>query len=157
MAKRILFASVFVFLLLHVTVNLAGQPPAQFSYRPVGELAPGSGTGRSDPRVYAPRMSFPIETSPAFANSQMWGVGGQQGPPGNECSAQNFAYPWRDNFCESRTYSVPLCPSGTGHQGQDVRAASCKKDVHWVVAAADATVTNIGPYSVYLTLEILSG
>jgi len=46
---------------------------------------------------------------------------------------------------------MPLCPSGTGHQGQDIRAATCKKGVHWTVAAVDGTITNVGSYSVYLT------
>jgi murein DD-endopeptidase MepM/ murein hydrolase activator NlpD len=46
---------------------------------------------------------------------------------------------------------MPLCPSGAGHQGQDIRAASCKKDTHWAVAAVDGTITSIGSYSVYLT------
>ena len=46
---------------------------------------------------------------------------------------------------------MPLCPSGTGHQGQDIRAASCKKGVHTTVAITDGTITSIGSYSVYLT------
>lgn len=40
--------------------------------------------------------------------------------------------------------------AGEGHQGQDIRAATCEKGVHWVVAATDGTITNVGSYSVYL-------
>jgi murein DD-endopeptidase MepM/ murein hydrolase activator NlpD len=122
-----------------------------FTYAPPGELVPGSGTGRVDNNVYAPNMRFPIETGPAFANSQVWGVGGSQGPAGDQCSLPNFSYPWHDNYCEERTWDMPLCPSGTGHQGQDTRAATCDKNVHWVVAAESGAVTSVGSYSVYIT------
>src|SRR4029079_7358837 len=44
-----------------------------FSYRPAGELVPGSGMGRVDATIYAPDMLFPIEDVPDFANSQVWG------------------------------------------------------------------------------------
>lgn len=122
-----------------------------FTYAPPGDLVPGSGEGRVDNNVYAPAMRFPIEAAPAFANSQVWGVGGSQGPGGSQCDVANFSYPWHDNYCETRSWDMPLCPSGTGHQGQDIRAATCDKDVHWVVAAEAGTVTNIGSYSVYIT------
>src|SRR5205085_1701751 len=56
-----------------------------------------------------------------------------------------------DDYCEKRDWDMPLCPGGTGHQGQDIRAASCKKGVHAAVAAADGTITSVGNYSVYLT------
>lgn len=107
--------------------------------------------GRKDSTIYAPDIRFPIQRSPAYANSQVWGVGGQQGPPGSQCDSRNFSYPWHDNYCEIRTSDLPLCPSGKGHQGQDLRAATCDKDAHWVVAVANAIVTSVGPYSVYLT------
>jgi MYXO-CTERM domain-containing protein len=123
----------------------------EFSYAPPGELVPGSGTGRKDDKVYAPTMRFPIETAPAFANSQVWGVGGSEGPAGGQCDDANFSYPWHDNYCETRQWDMPLCPSGTGHQGQDIRAATCDKNVHWVIAVEDGTVTNVGSYSVYIT------
>ena len=125
---------------------------AEFSYAPAGELAPTSGTGRQDAKVYAPGIRFPMESGPAYANSQVWGHGGNSGPKGSsQCDEENFSYPWRDNYCESRSWDMPLCPSGTGHQGQDIRAATCEKDKHWVVAAEDGTITNVGSYSVYLT------
>jgi len=122
-----------------------------FSYDPPGQLVPGSGSGRVDQNVYAPNMRYPMETGPAFANSQVWGHGGSQGPGGDQCDAANFSYPWHDNYCETRDYDMPLCPAGVGHQGQDTRAADCVKNVHWVVAAESGTVTSIGSYSVYIT------
>jgi MYXO-CTERM domain-containing protein len=124
---------------------------AQFSYRPAGELVSGSGEGREDDEVYAPGIRFPIESAPAYANSQVWGRGGSNGGGGSQCDAVNFSYPWRDNYCEARSWDMPLCPSGTGHQGQDIRAATCQSSTHWAVAADDGVITSIGSYSVYLT------
>ena len=135
-------------LLLFVATPAAAQ---SFSYAPPGELVSGSGTGRVDDTVYAPGIRFPIESAPAYANSQVWGRGGSQGGGGSQCDAANFSYPWHDNYCETRTWSMPLCPAGEGHQGQDIRAASCENRVHWAVAAEDGTITSIGSYSVYLT------
>ncbi len=122
-----------------------------FSYNPPGQLVAGSGSGRADEMVYAPGMRFPIEEGPAFANSQVWGHGGSSGPGGDQCDVENFSYPWWDNYCETRSWDMPLCPAGVGHQGQDIRASSCEKNVHWVVAAESGTVTSIGSYSVYIT------
>ena len=122
-----------------------------FTYNPPGVLVPGSGQGRMDDEIYAPGMRFPIQSAPAFANSQVWGVGGSQGPGGSQCDTPNFSYPWSDNYCETRQWDMPLCPSGTGHQGQDIRGATCDKDVHPVVASEAGTVTNVGSYSVYVT------
>ena len=123
-----------------------------FTYDPPGTLAPTrSGRGRVDPKLYAPTMRFPTEQARAFANSQVYGNGGGQGPGGGQCDAVNYGYPWHDNYCESRSYSMPLCPAGTGHQGQDIRPATCVKDLHWVVAAENGTITSVGSYSVYLT------
>jgi murein DD-endopeptidase MepM/ murein hydrolase activator NlpD len=126
----------------------AADPP--FTYDPPGQLVSGSGKGRVDTKVYAPGIMFPIETGPAYANSQVWGHGGMNGT-GSQCDQENFSYPWHDNYCETRTWSMPLCPGGEGHQGQDIRAASCKPGVHWTVAVVDGTITSIGSYSVYLT------
>jgi MYXO-CTERM domain-containing protein len=134
-----------------LTAAVAFAGGDDFSYNPPGVLVPGSGEGRVDEKVYAPAMRFPIEEGPAFANSQVWGIGGSQGPGGSQCSEGNFSYPWSDNYCETRSWDMPLCPSGTGHQGQDIRAATCDKDVHWVVASESGTVTNVGSYSVYIT------
>ncbi len=134
---------------LLVARNAAAEEP--FSYNPPGMLVQGSGEGRFDENVYAPGMRFPIETGPAYLNSQVWGHGGSAGPGGGQCDPENRSYPWWDNYCEKRTWDMPLCPAGTGHQGQDIRAATCDDDTHWVVAAADGEITSIGGYSVYLT------
>ena len=86
----------------------------EFSYNPPGVLVAGSGDGRMDDKAYAPDMRFPIQSAPAFANSQVWGIGGSEGPAGSSCSDGNFSYPWSDNYCETRTWEMPLCPSGEG-------------------------------------------
>lgn len=137
---------------LPLAAAVASLLASTFTWDPPGVLPPGSGAGRIDNHVYVPGIRFPIESAPAFANSQVWGHGGNSGPAGTaQCDAENFSYPWRDNYCETRGWSMPLCPSGTGHQGQDIRAATCKKDVHWVVAVAAGDVTQVGSYSVYVT------
>jgi len=145
--RRALTISMFAAVAASATLAHA----ADFTYRPPGELVAGSGRGRVDTKVYAPGMRFPIENAPAYANSQVWGAGGSMGPGGGQCATSNYSYPWHDNYCESRSWDMPLCPAGTGHQGQDIRAGTCAKDVHWAVAAADGTITNVGSYSVYLT------
>jgi hypothetical protein len=76
----------------------AGSPSAPaidagaFSYDPPGQLVAGSGKGRVDMNVYAPGIRFPIESGPAFANSQVWGRGGNEGT-GGQCDKENFSYP----------------------------------------------------------------
>ena len=122
----------------------------EFTYNPPGQLVSGSGTGREDYTVYVPDMRYPMEAAPSFPNSQVWGRGGSQGPGGGQCDSQNYSYPWWDNFCETRQWDVPMCPGGKGHQGQDIRPATCEKNVHWGVAAEDGEITQIGSYSVYL-------
>jgi hypothetical protein len=69
---------------------------------------------------------------------------------------ENYGYPWRDNFCESRLGTVgstPECPARRGHQGQDIRpsscpgpagAESCQTDVHQVVAVAKGNACRDG-------------
>ena len=134
-----------------VGLSLVALPAAAFDYHPPGDLVSGSGQGRVDDKVYAPGMRFPIENAPAYANSQVYNPGGYLGPGGGQCDGSNYDYPWRDNYCEIRQWDMPLCPAGTGHQGQDIRPATCDKDVYWGVAAADGTITNVGSYSVYVT------
>lgn len=133
-----------------VPIDDAGE---EFAYMPAGELTSGSGTGQSTQINYAPAMRFPMEAAQAYANSQVYGYGGYLGPAGGQCEADNYAYAWRDNFCETRGYSTPMCPSGTGHQGQDIRPATCQDAVHWAVAADDGTITSIGSYSVRMTTD----
>jgi MYXO-CTERM domain-containing protein len=130
---------------------LVAGPAAAFDYHPPGDLISGSGQGRVDDKVYAPGMRFPFENAPAFANSQVYNPGGYLGPGGGQCDSFNYNYPWRDNYCETRQWDMPLCPAGTGHQGQDIRPATCENNKYWGVAAVDGTITSVGSYSVYLT------
>lgn len=132
------------------------EPPApittSFEHNPAGALLPGTGSGYLDRTVWAPQLCFPFEEA-AYPNSQVYGPGGGMGPAGkpSQCDPSNYSLPWRDNFCESRGYVTPLCASGKGHQGQDIRPASCKKNVHWVIAAEDGIITDITSYTVTLT------
>ena len=123
-----------------------------FTYNPPGQLESGT-EGRVDQHIYVPSMRYPIENAPSFPNSQVYRPGGSRGPGGGQCSATNYQYPWSDNFCEPRGWEMPLCPGGTGHQGQDIRPADCQDKVHWAVAAESGTITSIGSYSVYLVAE----
>jgi hypothetical protein len=126
------------------------QVSPDFTYFAPGDILPGTGvhgqSGRADPTVYA-KIRFPIAQAPAYAVSQSfmnWGncdLTGRVGLGGNannaayrckvndkslvEDEAKNFAYPWRDNFCEHRDYEVGQCPAGVGHQGQDIRPSAC--------------------------------
>ena len=116
------------------------------------------------------KMRFPLESGPAYLNSQVWGREGSGknifnpnpvhpdypgGPGGFEYEDPNYQYPWRDNFCEVRGFGNPDCPTGVGHQGQDIRPANCDNAVHWAVAAEAGKITEIGNLS--LTLASKSG
>ncbi len=125
--------------------------PVTWPHEPPGALYPGSGAGATDVTLWAPGMRFPMEAAPAFANSQVYGYGGYHAPgEGGQCDSRNYAYPWRDNFCESRSWTNGMCPSGKGHQGQDIRPSTCVKKLHAVVAAESGTVTSIGSYTVFI-------
>ena len=117
-----------------------------------GELVPSySGQGRlGDDYIYAPNIRFPIEQAPAYINSQVYGIGGLHGKAGNLCDRRNYQYPWHDNFCENRGWGMPLCPSGTGHQGVDIRTATCAKRKYYAVAVERGQISYIGKYTVTL-------
>lgn len=153
------------------------QLSPDFTYYGPGRLLPGTGyrrhPGRADYTVYA-AIRFPLADAPAYANSQSfmhWGdcnftgrsprrlhIKGTRyqcrvsGKPlvFDESTRENYAYPWRDNFCETRAFSVGQCPGGSGHQGQDLRPSSCnlrnegadrcQPYQHDVVAARDGVV-----------------
>lgn len=125
--------------------------PVTWPHEPGGGLYPGSGSGSVDPTLWAAGMRFPMEAGPAYANSQVYGYGGYLAPgAGGQCDTRNYSYPWRDNFCETRSWTNGMCPAGKGHQGQDIRPATCEKKVHWVVAAESGVVTTIGSYTVFI-------
>jgi len=125
-----------------------------FTYYPSGKLIPSnSGKGRyGDKYIYAPRIRFPLAYAPAYVNSQVYGIGGRYGARGSLCDQKNYQYPWRDNFCEKRNRkrSMPLCPTGTGHQGVDIRAKDCRDNTHYAVAVEEGVITYIGSYSIQL-------
>jgi murein DD-endopeptidase MepM/ murein hydrolase activator NlpD len=139
------------------------EPPAEpplkdptgetFKFDPPGTLPANTGSGVNGDTVYAPGMRYPLEVAPSFPNSQVYGNGGGSGPGGSQCDKVNYSYPWRDNFCEKRSWETPICPAAQGHQGQDIRPATCKKGVHWAVAAEAGQITNIGSYTLTLTAD----
>jgi hypothetical protein len=163
-----------------VNAGTIDRPPAQsdvFTYHSPGDIIPGTGFRRkggvADYTVYS-KIRFPIAAAPAFANSQSfmnwgnceatgrYGAGKLDGVSAYRCrvsgqtlisdesAAANYSYPWRDNFCEHRNFYVGQCPGGLGHQGQDIRPASCKQRIqganrcepylHDVVAVRDGAV-----------------
>ncbi|MCG2637567.1 MULTISPECIES: M23 family peptidase [Bradyrhizobium] len=93
---------------------------ADFGYRPSGDIIPNTGYrkqgGHPDAMAYA-QIRFPLEKAPAFVHSQSYAKRDKDDGP--------TAYPWRDNFCESRSFEVWQCGGGFGHQGEDIRAADC--------------------------------
>ncbi|UWU23029.1 M23 family metallopeptidase [Rhizobium sp. CB3060] len=139
---------------LYLTALLMGIANAG-NYSDPGDLEPNSGQGYKSKLIFRPGMRFPIEDGLGFANSQVYRPGGMYGPAGDQCDKQNYSYPWRDTFCEKRSRPTPMCPTGQGHQGQDIRPGTCRAGLHWAVAAEDGVVTNIGSYSV--TLQGKSG
>src|SRR5262249_56674835 len=124
----------------------------------------------ADYRLYSKTRSR-LADAPAFANSQSfmnWGnceatgrsrAGTLGGVRAYRCrvngqtlildesAPENYSYPWRDNFCETRNFYVGQCPGGLGHQGQDIRPAffkqrieganRCETYLHDVVARRD--------------------
>jgi hypothetical protein len=112
-----------------------------FTYHPPGRLLPSTGfrglLGRADDTVYS-QIRFPIADTPAFVNSQMF----QRRNRGHENGA-NYAYPWRDNFCERRGFPVGQCPAGFGHQGQDIRTQACPPGLYGERCYADRNLVAV--------------
>jgi hypothetical protein len=171
------------------TVSRPDATSSTFTYYAPGDLIPGSGMkgqgGRADNTVYA-KIRFPMEKAPAYANSQSfmnWGdcdhtgrvsMGGHGKSAAYRCrvnskplvfdEARNYAYPWRDNFCEHRYFYVGECPGGLGHQGQDIRPGWCQQRnegadrcdpyQHDVVAVRDGAVMRApGDMAMYLVVD----
>jgi murein DD-endopeptidase MepM/ murein hydrolase activator NlpD len=108
---------------MDVASDIVDRPIARsvdFSYRPSGDIIPNTGYrkqgGHPDPIAYA-QVRFPLQKAPAFVRSQSYGKRDKSDGP--------TSYPWRDNFCESRSFEVWQCGGGYGHQGEDIRAAEC--------------------------------
>lgn len=123
-------------------------------FMPPGNLLPNTGNGISNNAVFFSGIRFPVEQGPVYANSHVYGVGGQRGRDGDSCDDANYSYPWQDNFCEYRKSNLTLCSSG-GHQGQDIRPATCRANYYWAVAVDDGVIVQIGRFSV--TLQTPSG
>jgi hypothetical protein len=135
---------------------------ADFTYRPTGDIIANSGyhrqTGRADFNAYS-QLRFPLEKAPAFVRSQSFARRDKSDqPPGG-----TPGYPWRDNFCESRSFGVGQCATGFGHQGEDIRPRPCppsgEGDEHCdpkqqaVLAVRDAVVIR-SPKQQAATLQI---
>ena len=103
--------------------EIAERPAAaspDFTYYPGGDIIARSSVrrrgGRADFAAYS-QIRFPLEKAPAAIRSQSFG--------GKNAAAGRGVYPWRDNFCEARSFQVGQCAAGFGHQGQDIRPAPC--------------------------------
>lgn len=98
-------------------------------------------------------MRFPLalaKQEDAFINSQVWGVGGQSGPSGHEYNRRNYHMPWSDNYCEKRSRVMPLCPSGRGHQGVDIRGPRFAKSRWQIVAAETGQIEHVTNFSILI-------
>jgi murein DD-endopeptidase MepM/ murein hydrolase activator NlpD len=140
------------------TAHGTGQPAPGaagpgFAYYPPGALIEkDKGRGRVDRHVYAPNILFPLKLGDGLfphLNSQIWGYGGggwndKGAAGGSESDPRNYdPMQQRDNYCEVRGWDMPLCPSGSGHQGQDIRPPSYKDNYWEAVAVTDGTITNV--------------
>ena len=106
-----------------ISPEIAERPTvlsADFTYRPSGDIIARSGArkrgGHPDLAVYS-QIRFPLEKAPALISSQQFGT--------RKSGERSGVYPWRDNFCEARSFQVGQCAAGFGHQGQDIRPARC--------------------------------
>jgi murein DD-endopeptidase MepM/ murein hydrolase activator NlpD len=125
-----------------------------FAYYPPGDLDPhNANRGRKgDRKVYLPNIIFPLRLAPdqhPHMNSQIWGHGGSGydgsgATGGSECDPANYdPMLQRDTYCEIRSWAMPMCPGGTGHQGQDIRPPTCKDNAWEVVAVVDGIITQV--------------
>jgi hypothetical protein len=115
---------------MDISSGIAERPVAMapdFSYFAAGDLRATSGnrkpSGRADFTAYS-QIRFPLEKAPAFAHSQSFRRRRSNVKP-LDLVGGNGGYPWRNNFCEARSFSVGQCPGGFGHQGQDISPMSC--------------------------------
>jgi hypothetical protein len=110
-----------------IASEIVERPPSRspdFSYRPSGDIIANSSArnrgGRADLIAYS-QIRFPLAKAPALVSSQQFG----KRRSGGQRSVYQGVYPWRDNFCEARSFQVGQCAAGFGHQGQDIRPAPC--------------------------------
>jgi murein DD-endopeptidase MepM/ murein hydrolase activator NlpD len=110
-----------------ISSEIAERPAAvspDFIYRPTGDIIARTGNrkqgGHGDLTAYS-QIRFPLVRFPVAVRSQSFGRRDKTGLVAG-------AYPWRDNFCEARSFNVGQCASGFGHQGQDIRPVACPAD-----------------------------
>jgi hypothetical protein len=113
---------------MDIPADIAERPAERspdFTYRSPGDIIARSGyhkqSGRADFNAYS-QIRFPLEKPPAFIHSQSFG---RRKTENDELAGSNTRYPWRDNFCEARSFNVGQCASGFGHQGEDIRPGAC--------------------------------
>ena len=137
-----------------------------FTYRPSGDIITNSGLrrkgGHADSIAYS-QIRFPLQKPIAFIHSQEFRARRASDKPLDELSGGNTSYPWRDNFCEARSFNVGQCPTGFGHQGEDIRPAPCPLNVEGgdrcdpkrqaVVAVRDSVVIR-APKQQAVTLQV---
>ena len=143
------------------TVERPSDLSPDFAYRAPGDLIAHSGSrkqgGRVDYTAYS-QIRFPLEKTPVFAHSQSYSKRRSSERP-DEFTGGPTSYPWQDNFCEARSFSVGQCPSGFGHQGLDMRAPCLPHDEHCdpkqqpVVAVRDAVLIR-SPKQQAATLQV---
>jgi hypothetical protein len=115
------------------TAERPAELASDFSYRPSGDIVTHGGLrrqrGHPDFTAYS-QIRFPLERAPARVRSQSFGRRRSIDRPlaPVEPAGGNAGYPWQDNFCEARSFSVGQCASGFGHQGQDMRPACSPRD-----------------------------
>jgi hypothetical protein len=136
-----------------------------FTYRTPGDIISKGRLrkqgGRVDFTAYS-QIRFPLEKTPAYAHSQSY-RGRKPKDRLDELIGGFTSYPWQDNFCEARSFGVGQCPSGFGHQGQDMRpgaclarsegADACDPKQQGVVAVRDAVVIR-SPKQQAATLQV---
>jgi murein DD-endopeptidase MepM/ murein hydrolase activator NlpD len=152
-----------------LAAGISGRPAERspdFTYRPSGDIIAKSGLrkqgGRADLIAYS-QIRFPLEKPIAFIHSQEFRNRRSGDKPPDELAGGNTSYPWRDNFCEARSFNVGQCPSGFGHQGEDIRPAPCPPNIEGaercdpkqraVVAVRDGVVIR-APKQQAVTLQI---
>jgi hypothetical protein len=111
---------------MDIRSEIAARPlewSTDFTYRPSGDIIANTGyrkqNGRVDFDAYS-QIRFPLQKAPALIRSQSFA---RRDKP--DKSSGYPGYPWRDNFCESRSFGVGQCASGFGHQGEDIRPRPC--------------------------------
>ncbi|MEE9320796.1 MAG: M23 family metallopeptidase [Granulosicoccus sp.] len=146
--------------------------PGDCSYFSSGNLIPGTGTGVNDATLWAENIASPFVRTRAIAKSQIYNPGGSGSANGDECAANNFNYPHRDTFCETRSANRDSynCPKRTIHQGIDINAGTHETclllrnakraigngaapevaNIIPIVATANGRISYIGSYTVDL-------